>query len=151
MTYKCPMSTLGVASFCEGKKDGQSSQHKPILSSLSEWPTFQEGCRVGWLQSAVTMTEKSYTLRNPYETVVDKPSLPFLTDKYVIHPVMATWIIRSETNPSRRRKISFPSLQTQEGWCTIGSRHQQTHVRITLFSHDGEDLLWVMFFPLSCG
>jgi hypothetical protein len=30
---------------------------------------------------------KSYTLCNPREMVVDKPSLPSLTDKYVIHPL----------------------------------------------------------------
>jgi hypothetical protein len=60
---------------------------------------------------------------------------------------MATWTIRSKTNLSRRRKISFLSLQTQEGWCTIGSRHQQTHVRITLFSHDGEDSSMGYVFP----
>ena len=29
--------------------------------------------------------------------------------------VLATWVIRSKTSPSRRRKISFPCLQTQQG------------------------------------
>jgi hypothetical protein len=50
---------------------------------------------------------------------------------------MATWVIRSKTSHSRRRKISFHCLPTQEGWCTIRSRHQQTHAWITLFSCDG--------------
>src|SRR5215472_5281112 len=39
--------------------------------------------------------------------------------------------------PLRRRKKSFPSLQTQEGWCTIQSRQPHPHARTTLFSCDG--------------
>ena len=39
--------------------------------------------------------------------------------------VLATWVIRSKTSPSRRRKISFPCLQTQQGRCRI--RHRQEH------------------------
>ncbi len=50
--------------------------------------------------------------------------------------VMATWIIRSKTSPSRRRKIFFPCLQTQVGRCTITSRQQLTHARTTIFSRD---------------
>ena len=51
-------------------------------------------------------------------------------------PVLATWVIRSKTSPSKRRKICFPCLQTQEGRCTI--RSCQQHTRPPLFSHDGE-------------
>jgi hypothetical protein len=36
-----------------------------------------------------------------------------------------TWVIRSKTSPSRRRKFSFPCLQTQQGRCRI--RHRQEH------------------------
>jgi transposase InsO family protein len=56
----------------------------------------------------------------------------------VLAPVLATWVIRSKTSPSRQRKIFFPCLQTQEGGCTIRSRHQQTHARTTILSQDGE-------------
>ncbi len=51
-------------------------------------------------------------------------------------PVLATWIIRSKTSPSKRRKICFPCLQTQESRCTIRSCHQ--HTRTPIFSRDGE-------------
>src|SRR6266849_108033 len=53
-------------------------------------------------------------------------------------PVLATWVIRSKTSPSRRRKIFFPCLQTEEGGCTIRRHQQRTHARSTTLSHDGE-------------
>ncbi len=64
---------------------------------------------------------------------------------------MATWIIRSKTSPARRRKICFPCLQTEEGWCTIQSRHQ--HLMLERhYAHVMEKLLvWVVFSPLSSG
>ena len=43
-----------------------------------------------------------------------------------------------KTSPSRWRKICFPSLQTQEGWCRIRRRHQHPLARTTLCSGDGE-------------
>jgi hypothetical protein len=56
-------------------------------------------------------------------------------------PVLATWIIRSKTSPARRRKICFPCLQTEVGWCTIRSRQQHPHARTTIFSYDGDALV----------
>jgi hypothetical protein len=52
--------------------------------------------------------------------------------------VLATWIIRSKTSPSKRKKKSFPCLQTQAGRCRIRRRQQHTHAWTTLFSCDGE-------------
>jgi hypothetical protein len=52
--------------------------------------------------------------------------------------VLATWVIRSKTSPSRRRKISYPYLQTKVGRCTIRRRQQHTHARTTTLSRDGE-------------
>src|SRR6266496_1871134 len=52
--------------------------------------------------------------------------------------VMATWVIRSKSGTSRRRKISFPCLQTQEGWYAIKSRQQHPHARTTILSRNGE-------------
>jgi hypothetical protein len=51
-----------------------------------------------------------------------------LWPRYVLQelPVLATWIIRSKTSPSRRRKISFPCFQTQQGRCRIKRRQQHT-------------------------
>jgi hypothetical protein len=49
--------------------------------------------------------------------------LPLSTDS----PVLATWIIRSKTGPSRRRNKSLACLQTQSGQCRIRRRQQQTH------------------------
>ena len=51
---------------------------------------------------------------------------------------MATWIIRSKTGTSKRSLIPIPCLQTQKGWCTIRSRHQHPHARLTIRSWDGE-------------
>jgi cation diffusion facilitator family transporter len=65
--------------------------------------------------------------------------------------VLATWVIRSKTGTSRGRKISFPCLQTQEGWCRIRRRRKHPHARTTTLSCDGEDFFWPVFFPLSSG
>ncbi len=45
----------------------------------------------------------------------------------VRNAVLATWIIRSKTGPSRRRKIDIPCLHTEAGWCTIRRCHKHTH------------------------
>jgi hypothetical protein len=55
-----------------------------------------------------------------------------------LYPVMATWVIRSKTCPSRMRRILHPCLQTQKGGCTIRRRHQHAHARSTTLSCDGE-------------
>ena len=61
-------------------------------------------------------------------------------------PVLATWIIRSKTSTSRRRKILIPCLQTQAGRCTIRCRQQQTLARTMLFSRNGEASFMVGIF-----
>ena|SRR6266851_825624 len=51
--------------------------------------------------------------------------------------------------PARRRKITFPGLQTQDGRCTIRRRQPNTHVRTTLFSRNGEASCMGRCFDLS--
>jgi hypothetical protein len=55
--------------------------------------------------------------------------------------VLATWIIRSKTGTSRRSLISIACLQTQQDRCTIQSRQQHPHARLTTRSWDGEDFV----------
>ena len=50
-----------------------------------------------------------------------------------------------KNKPLRERKFSLPYLQTQEGGCTIRSRHQHPHARTTTISCDGEVFLWLVF------
>ena len=52
--------------------------------------------------------------------------------------VLATWVIRSKTCPSRMRMTFLPCLRTKEGECKIRSRQHNTHARTTTLSHDGE-------------
>jgi hypothetical protein len=59
-------------------------------------------------------------------------------DALQFNPVLATWDIRSKIGTSRRRKISFPCLQTQEGWCTIRSRDFHPPAQTTILLRDGE-------------
>src|SRR5438270_3752167 len=67
-------------------------------------------------------------------------------DHRFLKRVLATWIIRSKTSTSRRRKIFIPCLQIQAGRCTIRCRQQQTHARTMLFSRNGEASCMVGIF-----
>jgi hypothetical protein len=61
--------------------------------------------------------------------------------------VLATWIIRSKLSTSRPGNISFSSLQTQEGWCTIRSRQKPPYARTTRHSCNGEASCMAGVFP----
>src|SRR5260370_14692991 len=50
-------------------------------------------------------------------------SAPAPTSKPPKLPVLATWLLRSQTSLSRRKKKSFPCLQTQAGLCRIRRRY----------------------------
>ena len=51
------------------------------------------------------------------------------------------WLLGSSVQKigtSRRRRIPFAGLQTQEGWCRIRPRQPQPHARTTIHSCNGE-------------